>query len=222
MQAPPSSPPLDVLFFVSGSPPLPPGEGIHERVAKPRIYLSLPNDFRRKLSNFYQSPFAIECASLPACYSKIFPGTSKWNSVEHLFQGCKIALVDVKRGRNFCLDSGSELSKKPGLAARLQRKCVELDRRQLDRWDSIQPEVLHAGLEAKFSQNPHLRKLLCDTKEAALTHTIERVVRFDVDAYRQHQLEGIRHKLQTQQSEDEPDDDDVSTKPEAAAAVQND
>jgi len=196
MIAPPAE---DVLFFLSNSPTDKPGSGHHEQVRDPEEYASLPPNFRSMLSNFWVSPFSVEAEQLPAQCHRTFPRRSRWNTVEHLFQACKIALANPAEASLFSLDSGTNMSKAGGIAARMRRKVVELTKPQLYVWNGIQNQVMLTGLRAKFTQHPDLGEMLYNTKQAVLTHSIERNTPFSVDRCRQHLLESIRAELQVNQ-----------------------
>jgi hypothetical protein len=69
----------DRLYFYSGSADVPPGQGVHERVADPARYAALAGvrHWRRMLSNFWPAEFAL--------------GQCTYRTVEHAFQAAKIA-----------------------------------------------------------------------------------------------------------------------------------
>jgi hypothetical protein len=68
------------------------------------------------------------------------------------------------------MDSHSELSRGEGVDAQHRRKDVILTKAELQYWDSIKEEVMAQAQFAKFSQNPELRQLLLDTRDAELWH----------------------------------------------------
>ena len=82
----------DTLFFYSKSKVVPPGKGKNEKIAHPELYQSLPNNFRQVLSNFHLCPFHFEGHT--------------YNTIEHVFQAKKIALVDEEKASYFTIESG--------------------------------------------------------------------------------------------------------------------
>jgi hypothetical protein len=113
----------DCLYFFSGSADLPPGQGVHERVADTACYAALAGvrHWRRMLSNFWPAESTL--------------GGRTYRTVEHAFQAAKTALVDPVLAEGFALESNTELARDDGAAARKHRKLVLLDDAQLRRWD---------------------------------------------------------------------------------------
>lgn len=150
---------MDRLFYYSKSADKPPGRGANEIVADPYRYreLAAVPRWRQMLSNFYVSLFVVDGV--------------EWNSVEHYFQGKKIATVDEAKGYSFSLSSGSELGRSDGNVARSNRKLVALTPEQLAHWASLRDRVLYDSLSAKFGQNPYLKRVLLATKDAELWHS---------------------------------------------------
>jgi hypothetical protein len=84
--------------FSSGSADLPPGQGVHERVADASRY-AVPagvRHWRRMLSNFWMADFTLAGRT--------------YRTVEHAFQAAKIAMVDPGLAERFALGSGTELA----------------------------------------------------------------------------------------------------------------
>jgi ribA/ribD-fused uncharacterized protein len=148
----------DRLYFFSGSADRPPGQGAHERVTDQASYAGLASvrQWRRMLSNFWPADFTL--------------GQRSYRTVEHAFQAAKIALVDTALAERFALDSGTDLARGDGAAARKHRKLVLLDAAQLDRWDRCKHAVMREAMHAKFSQHEPLRTVLLATSPAELWH----------------------------------------------------
>lgn len=169
----------DRLYFFSGSADRPPGEGAHESVADTCDYAALAGvrHWRRMLSNFWVADFTL--------------GGRTYRTVEHAFQAAKIAMVDPVLAGRFALDSGSELARGDGLAARRQRKLVLLDEALLRRWNESKHAVMRDAMRAKFSQHEPLRNVLLATLSAELWHGTGR----GQPPTRIHDLETIRDLL---------------------------
>lgn len=152
----------DRLYFFSNSADVPPGQGVHERVADPRRYAALAGvrHWRRMLSNFWPADFRL--------------GDRTYRTVEHAFQAAKIALVDPALAEQFALDSGSELAQGDGAAARKQRRAALLDGGQLATWDGMKHAVMRDAMRAKFSQRRELAEVLGATAPAELWHGMGR------------------------------------------------
>jgi ribA/ribD-fused uncharacterized protein len=168
----------DRLYFFSGSADRPPGQGVHERVANTSRYSVLAGvrHWRRMLSNFWVADFTL--------------GGRTYRTVEHAFQAAKIAMVDPGLAERFTLDSGTELARGDGVAARKQRKVVLLDEAQLRRWDERRHAIMREAMQAKFSQHEPLRKVLLATLSAELWHGTGR----GQPPTRIHDLETIRDR----------------------------
>jgi ribA/ribD-fused uncharacterized protein len=169
----------DRLYFFSGSADLPPGQGVHERVADPVRYAALAGvrHWRRMLSNFWPADFTL--------------GERTYRTVEHAFQAAKIALVDPALADRFALESDTELARGEGAAARKHRKLLLLDEAQLRRWDGRKHAVMREAMHAKFSQREPLRMVLLATLPAELWHGTGR----GQPPARIHDLETIRDAL---------------------------
>ena len=168
----------DKLFYYSKSRDVTPSKGVNEYVKDPKIYGTLAQikDWRKILSNFYVSPFKWNDRT--------------WNSVEHAFQSSKISLVDPEKAELFTLESGDELGKSDGLVARMQRKMVFLEPKDLKKWNIIKSDIMEDILYAKFSQVPLAGKVLYFTENAELWHSPGRA-----KAERQFEIESVRKRL---------------------------
>ena len=119
--------------------------------------------WRSVLSNFYETQLPI-----------VFRGLH-YRTAEHIFQAMKIALADPDAARTFALESGSELSKGDGLAARKARKLRVLSPAMLAQWDTIRPGVVREMWHEKFSQDPKSALVLALTGNAELWHVAPRM-----------------------------------------------
>ena len=170
---------MDQLFFFSKSADKKAGKGTNEQVSDYTIYKELNEikNWRKILSNFYVSEFK-------------YRGKT-YKTVEHAFQGEKIALVDVKKANWFSVDSGHKIGiTENGLIARKNRKLIILNNNQLHQWNLLKHDIMKKILLAKFSQINLAKRVLLLTKNAILLH----VTRF-IRKQRQYDLEYVRNKL---------------------------
>lgn len=168
----------DKLFYYSGSDDKVPGEGTKENVNKVEDYvqLSMIKDWRKKLDDFWVAPFK--------AYGK------RWNTMEHLFQGIKVNMINPDLGYTFSLDSGSDLSKADGSVARANRNIVIFRDKDLALWEQVKDSIMLIGLYCKFTQHEDMKQILLATKSAELWHDAHRIL-----ATRSHTLETIREEL---------------------------
>lgn len=170
------------FYFFSKSANKLPGKGAQEFLSigdeKCNCFSELSRipHWRRVLSNFYEGEFS-------------FDGL-KYATAEHAFQAQKINLVDSRKGYEFSLDCGSELSKGNGEAARRQRKMVLLNNDQIRYWRKESTGVMNRIWKAKFTQVNHARDCLLATKHAELWHGAR-----GIPKARQYGLEAIRAEL---------------------------
>jgi ribA/ribD-fused uncharacterized protein len=169
----------DKLYFYSKSADKLAGKGTNECVTSISKYngLNKIRDWRKILSNFYVAPF-------------VYDGRA-YNTVEHAFQGAKISLVSNEQGYKFCLDSEDPIGKGDGLVARKNRKLVLLSDEKLEMWNGMKHEILKCILFAKFSQVEIARKVLLETKDAILLHSIRALPE------RQYELEEVREMIRS-------------------------
>lgn len=162
-----------VFQFYIKSLDKPPGKGVGEVLSASETleYKDLKNipDWRRKLSNFWPSPFTLD--------------GHKWQTVEHYYQGSKYKRGHPEFYLQFSLDSGSALSKDPVMAKGAggkSGKYLKEQIRPLDKYGKTMkmdddflsrgPKEKEAAQYAKFNQNAELKALLKATQKAKLQH----------------------------------------------------
>ena len=170
----------DILRFSSRSADKKPGRGAGETAAHPELYAALARieHWRRVLSNFHVAPFV--------------HGKKTYNMIEHAFQAAKIELQDSETAAQFALESGSELARGDGLAARKARKIVVLTPANVARWNAMSGKVMARIADAKFAQVEQARVVLAATHDAQLWHVAPRT-----PAVRFTHLETIRGHIAT-------------------------
>ena len=157
------------FYSKSTSKPLPgkgSGETIKSEYLKKYKALSKIKDWRKKLSNFYNSPFTLDGYN--------------WNSVEHYYQANKFKRNNNDFYKKFTIESETELSKDPAIAKAAGGKTGKYKKIQIraknidydfDFFENGNPEkVMENAMRAKFTQNEELKQLLIETKEAKLNH----------------------------------------------------
>ncbi len=150
-----------VFLFHSRSKDAPPGVGVGELLTGPAARfatLAATRNWRQLLSNFAPAPFTLDGL--------------RWATVEHCFQATKFRDVDPAYYRSFSLDSGSELSRADGAAARSAggRRGRPMTPPQIADWELRKRDVMRRALAAKFAENELHRAALLATGDAKLTH----------------------------------------------------
>lgn len=168
----------DKLCFYSKSKDAVPGKGAGEIVADIGHYNDLKDikDWRKILSNFHKCPFKYE--------------EYTYNTIEHVFQAKKIAIVDEGKAFFFTVESGHEIGLGDGEIARKNRKLCKLNSEQLREWCEIKDQVMYNAAVEKYKVCEDAQNVLIATKSAELWHIIPRSkpVQFD-------HLEKIRAEL---------------------------
>jgi predicted NAD-dependent protein-ADP-ribosyltransferase YbiA (DUF1768 family) len=152
----------DKLCYYSKSADAKVGKGKNEFVSDFAMYDELGKIpiWRRILSNFYVEPF-------------VFEGKT-YNSVEHAFQGYKIALVDKVKGDYFTLESNHPIGKGDGSVAQKNRKLVIFNSAQLAYWSTIKHEIMIEITRQRIAQSITYRNVLLLTNNAELWHVMPR------------------------------------------------
>ena len=187
------TPDIVFQFYAKSNPNALPGTGAGERIPETeKIHfhkLATFDNWRRKLSNFWNEPFMLDGHT--------------WQSVEHYYQGSKFKNNNREFYLKFSLDSRSELSADPVIAKAAGSKSGKLNHATIIRPSriTIDPDFFNHGrseremenaMFAKFSQNQNLKDMLLATRNAKLVH-YQRGARPEVY---QH-LMRVRHKLRT-------------------------
>lgn len=147
-----------------------PGKGSGEYVPASDEHLFIPlaaiPNWRQALTNFAESPFKLD--------------GPVWFSVEHYYQGSKFKKQNHDFYMQFSLDSGSDISKDPALAKAAGSKsgmfkgllyrpsAVKMDADYLSSGQG--PKSVLDAMDAKFRQNPEMKRILLATRNAQLYH----------------------------------------------------
>ncbi len=154
--------PSDKLCYYSKSKDAPVGKGANEYINDPSLYkdLSKIQNWRKILSNFYCEPFSYK--------------GKNYNSVEHVFQGYKIALVSPEKAEYFTLDSNHPIGLGDGAMAQKNRKLVVLSTEQLKYWDTIKHDLMTDITLQRILQSDTYKNVLIATRHAELWHVVVR------------------------------------------------
>ena len=176
-----------VFVFKSNSADKAPGKGVNEQLAKGHSFpeLSKIKDWRRMLSNFDVAEFDWSGeGTLP----EPFPAKTRWNSIEHAFQGAKHWWKGHKKEALRFTLSG-DIGKGDGAEAQKNHKLVKID--DMAGWDDLSWKVMASAAEAKYIQNPERMRMLKATAPAELFHlTTQRGKKSDIVPFKH--LEYIR------------------------------
>ena len=176
-----------VFVFKSNSADKAPGKGVNEQLAKGHTFteLSKIKDWRRMLSNFDVTEFDW---SGEGVLPEPFPAKTRWNSIEHAFQGAKHWWKGHKKDALRFTLSG-DIGKGDGAEAQKNRKLIKID--DMAGWDELSWKVMASAAEAKYTQNPERMRMLKATAPAELFHlTTQRGKKSDIVPFKH--LEYIR------------------------------
>ena len=125
-------------------------------------FLNLDNDWRKKLSNGYNSKFKLD--------------EKNWNSVDHYLYGSRYKYNNPDFYNLFSLDSDSSISKNINLAKNISKEkeknnSVVVDN---DYFNGRNKKELEKALKCKFTQNKDLLDILLKTKPAKLQKYVKR------------------------------------------------
>ena len=176
-----------VFVFKSNSADKAPGKGVNEQLVKGQSFpeLSKIKDWRRMLSNFDVAEFDW---SGEGVLPEPFPAKTRWNSIEHAFQGAKHWWKGHKKeALRFALSG--DIGKGDGAEAQKNHKLVKID--DMAGWDDLSWKVMASAAEAKYTQNPERMRMLKATAPAELFHlTTQRGKKSDIVPFKH--LEYIR------------------------------
>lgn len=186
------SPDIVFQFYNKSNPNALPGMGSGEKIPEEdKIHfqrLASFDNWRRKLSNFWQEPFMHD--------------KHMWQSVEHYYQGSKFKNNNREFYLKFSLDSRSELSSDPLIAKAAGSKSGKMNSAFIRPSNiTVDPDFFSHGrgeremsdaIYAKFSQNKNLKDMLLATRNAKLVQYLR-----GTQSKVFHNLMQVRHKLRT-------------------------
>ena len=169
----------DKLCYYSKSKNAPVSKGVNEFIKDYSLYSELNKivNWRKILSNFYTEPFTYE--------GKIY------NSVEHVFQSYKIALVNKEKAEYFTVNSNHHIGLGDGSVAQKNRKLVILNKEQLEYWENIKHNLMKDITLQRILQSKIYRNILLLTHNAELWHVVVRK-----GIVRNKYLEELRYSLE--------------------------
>lgn len=97
-----------------------------------------------------------------------------YRTVEHVFQGTKIALVDPAIALQFTVDSGDPIGAGDGHTAQQHRKLVILPPHKLEEWARMRDIVQLQAARSKYAACELARQVLLATGDAQLWHAVSR------------------------------------------------
>ena len=143
-------------YINSSSKPYPgkgSGEKIESKYEKEYYSLSKIPEWRRKLSNLWESNIKLDGYT--------------WLTVEHYYQANKYKNDNPDYYYQFTIESNSDLSKEPKLLNKVKK--IKID----NNFESIKNDVMQKGQTAKYEQNKELMDMLQKTKDAKLVHYVK-------------------------------------------------
>ena len=159
----------DVFVFMSKSADVKPGKGKHERVKDKFAYTELskvPN-WRKMFSNFDVAPFVWTGEGI---LGKPFPSGTRWNTIEHVYQGSKFRHYGFKEADKFTMNSGDPIGQGDGTMAQSKRKLKMIS--DMSEWFDLSMKVMESAARAKYEQNPDRLRVLKFTGNAKLMHLV--------------------------------------------------
>jgi hypothetical protein len=159
----------DVFVFMSKSADVKPGKGKHEHVKDKFAYTELskiPN-WRKMFSNFDVAPFEWTGEGI---LDKPFPPGTRWNTIEHVYQGSKFRHYGFKEADKFTMNSGDPIGQGDGTMAQSKRKLKMIS--DMSEWFDLSMKVMESAARAKYEQNPDRLRVLKFTGNAKLMHLV--------------------------------------------------
>lgn len=113
-------------------------------------------------------------SSQPLHYAVCAPTGHTYRTIEHVFQGTKIALVDPATALQFTLDSGHPIGAGDGHTAQQHRMLVTLPPHKLEEWACMRDAVQLQAARSKYAACELARQVLLATGDAQLWHAVPR------------------------------------------------
>jgi hypothetical protein len=176
-------PQIVFMFYSKSQKSAKPGKGSHEKIPADRmgefVPLSTVADWRRKLDDDWSQTGAEPLFVLDGF---------QWASVEHYYQAAKFRKRNPQFSKEFALNSGSEISKSVAYAKAAGSKSGKLPKTKESEAAVLRPKTVtidpdfyeddrnkkerEAALQAKFTQNAEMNKILKMTVPAKLTQFV--------------------------------------------------